>query len=504
MPTVVERLRNVGLKSQMRQVGHSIWETMLDGGSSAEQMKKRYRKLSREIQEKFGDRCLTISFGPCPFLGECDNVFQYPADSAFEDVGRLLVICKQMASWCSLEGGRQQNVVLIHGAPPEYMVLLLGCYLYFLAEGDEISPDGITFPQSLFKLYPPIGPMEQEDMPSVLRYLQWFADLVRRHHAVVHLLLADTGVDSAGVGFLPRVGIRLQSIILSRPPLDGMGTCPELRVVQRGEVLQTLVGKQQPDGTVVFESQGSFVADLIGDFALTCYYYSQRTSFDCVFRAALNSCFMESFEHTLSKRMLNRAHRDRRIPQDFSVTLRYLLPATGPTTGGAEERYCLFPSNVREQEDDYRRELGTLLDEGVRFIHRRGQSTFDPQNQLGGLLPAVALALRPARPRARNQGGASRSRTQEGRSGRGEHTSSMRGSRSKSTERPAVRFLLPEAEAEKESEEEEEVARPPPKNRNRPPSKTLSPSSKPTAPPPSKTLSPSSKPTAPPPSKTLS
>eukprot|EP01062_Namystynia_karyoxenos_P076936 TRINITY_DN7636_c0_g4_i2.p1 TRINITY_DN7636_c0_g4~~TRINITY_DN7636_c0_g4_i2.p1 ORF type:complete len:1143 (+),score=381.34 TRINITY_DN7636_c0_g4_i2:94-3429(+) len=430
MENAVKRLLSGVGKTQLRRIGGVVWETDVEDGPPAK-LEKRHRRLSEEIRAKFADRAMVLCFGRCPFQYDLGPVMEYSDATHFEDVGRLLVFCKQMASWVSSSKCRDENVVVLHGAPPEYVVLLLGCFLYFIAEGDQIAADGPYFPHCLHQLYPRVGNMEQKDMPSVLRYLGMFHSLVRRHHAVVSLLVADEhqGVEpsaSAGSGFLPRIGARLQKVACSSQPFgvyDGRAdVAPRLQIDQRGSALATLQGVTQPDGSLLFtDPSSSYVADLVGDFTISCFYMVRNRP-ECVFNAALNSCFIESFEHRLRKCDLDEAHQDPRMRDDFAVTLRFLLPAKGSAGGSEnEERYCLFAPQTRRREEEYRRELGTLLDDGVKFIQRRGQGslpqTLSFEADFGsGNLPAVAAALvdtRAARGSARAAFPSARARTQE-------------------------------------------------------------------------------------------
>ena len=301
---------------------------------------KRMRHILQDLEVYGLDKLLCISFGPSPVEGQ----MEFSPTTHFEDFDVLLRICNTMVKWRALEN---DNVILIHGAPYEYCTLLISCYLAFVVSKETSLP-------SIFSLYQKKGERKCASYPSIIRYLSWFEQQVRQ--ATMSRPVACGGRGAA----------RLMSVKFNKHPLSTGHSCAftretdlQLHVSQGNKVVQTFSGVRSTSGEIVFDVKGSGGADLVGDFTVSCLQVL-RDSTAQVFRVAYHSWFVTECEAAFGKADLDVAHKNSRVADDFTLAVSFLLP-TKSATFGEEQRYCLFPEEVKRRAEEYRMSIDAML-----------------------------------------------------------------------------------------------------------------------------------------------
>ena len=307
--------------------------------------KERIERIKKEVLKRWGEKALILSFASVFSEGEIFTVLEYSVNTHFEDIPTLLQICKLMITWREAE---EDNVVLIHGAPSEYVSMLTACYLSFVCCQE-------TSPNEVFKMYHKSS-MNFRTAPSVLRFTNWFSKLVK-----------------ATRSFEPpprRIGIRLVSIKLSGEiDSDLRDYSMMLHVSQGASIVQTISGERSADSkSVVFHSnpsQGGFIADLVGDFTLTCFYVL-RSSTPHAFRIAYNSYFVKQSKIEFSGNELDYVCC-KKTASDVTVDVNVQLP-TQSHYSGKEQRYCLLPENLKKKEEEYIAMVGNTVNQCANNI----------------------------------------------------------------------------------------------------------------------------------------
>ena len=326
---------------------------MLEGKKRAERMDRVKKEM-----KGFNGNELVLSFVP---FGDTQgiSVLEFSSATRFEDFEQLLQFCKLIINWREADN---EHVVLIHGAPHEYAMMIAACYLSFVLSNE-------TQLESVFlDLHHKKAACRSQ--PSILRYINWFdhqVKLARGHARSKH--------PSA------RVGARLVSVTFNTHPLmsENISECTsltdlQLHITQGNAIVQTLTGVRHDSTAIVFENSGpsEFVADLVGDFALSCVHIT-RDATQQLFCLTHHSWFVNEHRLTFDKAALDSAHRDARVADDFSLQLLFLLPTKSAAgdSGDTEQRYCLFPEEVKRREDDYRMKIDAM------FMHCSGKQGVD-------------------------------------------------------------------------------------------------------------------------------
>eukprot|EP01064_Diplonema_japonicum_P033694 TRINITY_DN6724_c0_g1_i1.p1 TRINITY_DN6724_c0_g1~~TRINITY_DN6724_c0_g1_i1.p1 ORF type:complete len:935 (+),score=243.89 TRINITY_DN6724_c0_g1_i1:62-2866(+) len=323
-------------KEYIKEVCKGVYRSSMEGKKGepidGKRRNDRIVKIKKEAAEKFGGRSMVLSFGKIEIEG-C-NVIEYSSAVNFEDLENLLQICKLMINWRCVE---PDNVVLLHGAPREYAIMLMTCYRVF------VCPKDVKADLVFYRYYK--DTLTFRNTPSVLRYVNMFETQVKtpNHFRPKHL------------------GARLVKVTFSSHLFasSDIDYDLQLHIAQGTTVLSSVTGETQRDGSIVFEPTGEHLCDIVGDFTVSCLHLL-RDSTPQVFRASYNTLYIDQRTVEFSKKDLDVAHCNLRVPKGFKATLEFRLSACSSVVD-KEQRYCLFPEEFKKQSETYRSKIAAMI-----------------------------------------------------------------------------------------------------------------------------------------------